>query len=416
MEHYLTEIKIDKLRHLSNISIKLNEDKRQHLLLTGKNGSGKTTILLAISQFLKALENKQLVPRLTYYKEYRDKYFRDYQNAQTEEETLKAKKEYLQWDQWIKEYADGIDLIFNKYIDLDDVYGTGQFITAYFPADRRTNIIKPTGVDDIKLNDTYAIDSDPGEILLKYMVHLKTQQSYAKNEGEHANAERIQKWFDRFENALRKLLDDDSIKLKYNYREYNFLICEDGKKPFGFDQLSDGYSSLIHMVSDLMLRMDKNWILHDELSSYDIEGIVLIDELETHLHIELQKKILPFLTEFFPRLQFIVTTHSPYILNSISNACAFDLEKRVELSHLSMYSTEELAEAYFDSDEYSEELKNKLNKYRKLVLKEDPSEEERSQRAELRFEFQNLSSEMSNEIKQVFDEFINIEKKRKQNG
>lgn len=81
-----------------------------------------------------------------------------------------------------------------------------------------------------------------------------------------------------------------------------------------------------------------------------------------------------------------------------------------------MYSTEELAEAYFDSDEYSEELKNKLNKYRKLVLKEDPSEEERSQRAELRFEFQNLSSEMSNEIKQVFDEFVNIEKKRKQNG
>ena len=77
-----------------------------------------------------------------------------------------------------------------------------------------------------------------------------------------------------------------------------------------------------------------------------MEGIVLIDELETHLHIELQKKIFPFLIEFFPRLQFIVTTHSPYILNSIANAKAYDLEKQIELENLSVYSSEDLAEAY----------------------------------------------------------------------
>lgn len=74
------------------------------------------------------------------------------------------------------------------------------------------------------------------------------------------------------------------------------------------------------IISDLILRMDKNWLLKNHLSQYDIEGIVLIDELETHLHIELQKKILPFLTGFFPKIQFISSTHSPYILNSISNA------------------------------------------------------------------------------------------------
>ena len=112
------------------------------------------------------------------------------------------------------------------------------------------------------------------------------------------------------------MLDDETIQLKYNYKEYEFQIIEQGKEAYGFDQLSDGYSSLIHMVSDLILRMDKNWILTEGLSEYNVEGIVLIDELETHLHIELQKKILPFLTEFFPRIQFIVTTHSPYILNS----------------------------------------------------------------------------------------------------
>ena len=43
MEHFITEIHIDKLRHLENIEIKLSNETRQHLLLTGKNGSGKTS-------------------------------------------------------------------------------------------------------------------------------------------------------------------------------------------------------------------------------------------------------------------------------------------------------------------------------------------------------------------------------------
>ena len=103
---------------------------------------------------------------------------------------------------------------------------------------------------------------------------------------------------------------------------------------------------MIYIVSDLILRMDKNWLLEDKISEYDYQGIVLIDELETHLHIELQKKIFPFLTKFFPKIQFIVTTHSPYILNSISNAKAYDLERQVELDNLSGFSSDDLAEGY----------------------------------------------------------------------
>ena len=167
----------------------------------------------------------------------------------------------------------------------------------------------------------------------------------------------IQQWFDRFESALRILLDEKSVRLEYDYKHYNFKICQNGREPFGFNELSDGYSSIIYMVSDLILRMDKNWLLRDELSQYNCQGIVLIDELETHLHIELQKKILPFLTEFFPKIQFIVTTHSPYILNSISNARAYDLERHVALDNLSAFSSDDLAEGYFEADEYSDELK-----------------------------------------------------------
>ena len=126
------------------------------------------------------------------------------------------------------------------------------------------------------------------------MVHLKTQQSYARNEGDMVIVDRIQKWFDRFVGALRVLLDNDTIDLEYDYKEYNFKIHESGRIPFGLEELSDGYSSVIQIVSDLILRMDRNWLLGDKISQYDIEGIVLIDEIETHLHIALQKKLCHF--------------------------------------------------------------------------------------------------------------------------
>ena len=52
MEHFITEIAIDKLLHLSNITIHLNPDHKQHLILTGKNGSGKTSLLTELKDFL----------------------------------------------------------------------------------------------------------------------------------------------------------------------------------------------------------------------------------------------------------------------------------------------------------------------------------------------------------------------------
>ena len=60
MEHYITEIRIDELRHLSNVKIELNRDKRTNLLLTGKNGSGKTTVLKALKKYLKVINDRNL--------------------------------------------------------------------------------------------------------------------------------------------------------------------------------------------------------------------------------------------------------------------------------------------------------------------------------------------------------------------
>ena len=60
MQHYITEIKINQLRHLSDISISLNTENRQHLIITGKNGSGKTSLLLAVQKYLQAINDGKL--------------------------------------------------------------------------------------------------------------------------------------------------------------------------------------------------------------------------------------------------------------------------------------------------------------------------------------------------------------------
>lgn len=57
MEHYLTQIEINKVRHLSNIKINLQNDIRQHLLLTGRNGCGKTSLLVSICKYLKSIND-----------------------------------------------------------------------------------------------------------------------------------------------------------------------------------------------------------------------------------------------------------------------------------------------------------------------------------------------------------------------
>ena len=408
-EYFISEIDIEKLYHLSDIKIKLDSNKRQHLLLTGKNGSGKTSLLLEIEKFLRAINDEKLSQVFDQYPTWINEAKKKVLSASSDSEKYAADKDLKQCLGFLKKYSDGVQINLNQYEGLEMMYHNGKFITAYFPSERKAQFMRPNGVENITLENTYGIDESAGDILLKYMVHLKTQQAYARNEGDQTTANQIQKWFDRFDSALQILLDEESIHIEYDYKKYDFKIRQNGREPFSFNELSDGYSSVIYIVSDLILRMDKNWLL-DKISEYDYQGIVLIDELETHLHIELQKKIFPFLTKFFPKIQFIVTTHSPYILNSISNAKAYDLERQVELDNLSGFSSDDLAEGYFEADAYSDELKNSLNRYEELCFRKDLTEDERAERAEIRIRFKNISSELSGAAKERFED---IERRRK---
>ena len=166
------------------------------MLLTGKNGSGKTSLLLEIEKFLKAINDTELKAVLKLYpqliKEAKEKAL----SASSEREKYEADQDAKQWTGNLQRYRDGVQVNLNQYEGLEMLYDQGKFITAYFSAERKAQFMRPNGVENITLENTYGIDKSAGNILLKYMVHLKTQQAYARNEGDQTTADKIQQWFD----------------------------------------------------------------------------------------------------------------------------------------------------------------------------------------------------------------------------
>lgn len=96
-----------------------------------------------------------------------------------------------------------------------------------------------------------------------------------------------------------------------------------------FDYLSDGYRNMVAMVADIAHRAARLNPHHEENAAKKITGIVLIDEIDLHLHPKWQRRVVSDLKSAFPLLQFIATTHSPFILQSLEAGELIDLEQTV---------------------------------------------------------------------------------------
>ena len=97
------------------------------------------------------------------------------------------------------------------------------------------------------------------------------------------------------------------------------VVCFEDGQAAPWSELSDGYHVFIALVADIARRA----VMLNEFDGADaaarVEGVVLIDELDLHLHPRWQRVALPRLREAFPRLQLVVTTHSPEVLSSAEN-------------------------------------------------------------------------------------------------
>ena len=414
---FITNLYIDHVRHLKNLKIPFREGVdttnaekgRSHLLVTGKNGSGKTSVLDALAAYLNDICGRD---QLRQYKSILEGQKRLLNNFGAESEKTddyyKIRERISEYYEKVTQADSGLRASFSCNVAfLKEQYKQGNFILAYFKANRVFEAAVSNHIEKVILKEQYSIIEDPKKDFIKYLVDKKVSQSLFQNKNEIEKADKLNKWFMNFENLLRDIFQDQNLELDFDVETFKFYILEKGRERFDFNTMSSGYAAILDIVVGIIMRMEKHT---DGVFRFDMPGIVLIDEIETHLHYELQKKILPFLCTVFPNIQFIVSTHSAFILSSIGNAVIYDLENKVLVQDgLTDVPYEGIIAGYFNVKTLSKELQDKFEKYKILVAKNTLSDDELAeiQRLELYLDEipDYLGLDIATEYKQLKLEF-----------
>ena len=400
MQRYIQAIHINKVRHLHDLDIYIPDDEHPHLLITGKNGSGKTSLLEAIRDHIALLQKGQSLDFLKY-EEYIQHYTQRLTNGKNPLKSAELEQQIAFWQERLNELYGEVRVEFENPTQIVFHSSDKPFICAMYAASREVRMSEPLSPTKPTLSDQWFINQSASDQFLNFLSDLKIQEALARNEHQTEDADRINDWFDSFEALLGEIFGDSGLKLSFNYKDYSFHIETEGKS-FKFNELSDGFAAVIDIISDLILKMSS--ISDRTMLLYDIPGIVLIDEVETHLHLSLQRQVMPLLTRVFPKIQFIITTHSPFVLNSIAPATVYDLEHQKVLTNLSDYSYEALAEGYFEVSTRSSYLEQQLNRLTELLKQADLDLAERFEVKELVKDLDKVSESVSPKIAGEYEE------------
>ncbi|EMN0172475.1 ATP-binding protein [Enterobacter kobei] len=332
------------------------------LIITGNNGCGKTSFITQIFEHLnKAINNHNendldyLKNQLNWYNSQLTIIGRDdnvYSTYLAEKNRLEKRIEEL--------------LSFNIITTSNDITEIRSLLR-FHDATRQSKIVSPTEVPKhsslIKNNQHFGNDIDGSNIFESYLLSLKKNQSYAisfdKNEEKALG---IKSWFVKIENDLRSLFEDPKLTLEFNTSDEKFYLIQDGKEKYTFQNISSGFSSILSIYTDLVMRVEM-WGVTPE----NIQGIIFIDEIDAHLHVSLQKQILRFFMKAFPKVQFIVTTHSPFVVTSVTDAVIYDLSSNEQIIDVSSYSYGIVMEELFGVATESHALTDKLRNIESLI-------------------------------------------------
>ncbi len=101
------------------------------------------------------------------------------------------------------------------------------------------------------------------------------------------------------------------------------VLIDKNALPLEINQLSEGERMTLMLVADIAYRLS---VANPSIDTKDGNGVVLIDEIDLHLHPSWQRAIIPCLRATFPNIQFILTTHSPQVLSNVPRENVFVLE------------------------------------------------------------------------------------------
>ncbi len=210
------------------------------------------------------------------------------------------------------------------YDQLENNSKFNLFLTAYYSVNRTLDAISGSYVPKESQARTKIKQIDAYELKKQHIINFRPFFEWFKaeedleneirlNENPHYRAREIEV----VRNAISKFLKGFSgLRIR---RSPLRMVISKNEQELVINQLSDGEKGILTLVGDLARRLAiANPGLEDPLQG---EGVVMIDEIELHLHPAWQREIIPNLIKAFSKIQFIVTTHSPQVLSEIQPEC-----------------------------------------------------------------------------------------------
>jgi len=198
------------------------------------------------------------------------------------------------------------------------------------------------------------------------------------------NYDKELKYEREFEGTREAVFEAISIAIPYLndigynnfYHEIEAVVTIDnkdlGKKTHS--NMSDGLIAMLNLVAELAFRcVVLNGFL-GHMAIKESKGIVMIDELDMHLHPNWQKHVVRDLKSAFPKLQFVVTTHSPFIVQSLNSDELINLDKPTDVDLQDLTVDEVSTEVMGVDSEFSIENQEKYEDTKRIL--ENPDETE----------------------------------------
>ena len=187
-------------------------------------------------------------------------------------------------------------------------------VAVYAPSPKLRYLVNPDPTKSLSSAFENALafgDTVQNELVQSWLVGLHSKQAIARQMNQPA--EEYSQALARFESALR-LIYEDKLRLVPELKPGLHPRIKVGKQSLNFSQIPDGIRSTIGWLSDFMNRQDlMQW---DAKLKGKRPGVLLLDEVDAHLHPQWQRTLLPALRKALPDVQIIVTSHSPFIISS----------------------------------------------------------------------------------------------------
>ncbi len=159
--------------------------------------------------------------------------------------------------------------------------------------------------------------------LNQWIANSISKRSISKEKGNTQHADRYAKTLKILEEIIGEITGN-SIQFELSLDPIN-LYVNTNDTLLDFDMLPDGIRSLIGWIGDLLMRLD-GLIWENETPIFERRLLIFLDEIEVHLHPAWQRKVLPVIQKLFVNSQIFLSTHSPFVVNSVDNAWVHSLE------------------------------------------------------------------------------------------